>query len=60
MVCDDLAHLDEGRLLHMKIWPLEAQCLPQEPQRLASYAKMSCLRGMVSSFRDFFFCKFEF
>jgi hypothetical protein len=57
---DDLAHLDEGRLLHMKIWPLEAQRLPQEPQRLACYAKTSPLRGMTSSFRAFFFCKFEF
>jgi hypothetical protein len=32
---DDLGHLDEGILLHLKIWPLESQCLPQEPQPLA-------------------------
>jgi hypothetical protein len=44
---DDLTHINEGRLLHMKIWPLEAQHLPQEPQRISHYAKMSPLKGMT-------------
>jgi hypothetical protein len=48
---DDLEHIDKGRPLHKKIWHLEAQCLPKEPQRLAHYAKTSPLRGMTSSFR---------
>jgi hypothetical protein len=44
----------------MKIWPLEAQRLPQEPQRLAHYAKTSPLRGMTSSFGDLLYVIFEF
>jgi hypothetical protein len=52
---DDLEYLDEGRVFHMNIWPLEAQHLPQEPRHLASYAKMSFQGGMTSSFRAFFF-----
>jgi hypothetical protein len=43
----------------LKIWLLEAQCLLQEAQRIAPYAKMSPLKGMTSSFKDFSLCKFE-
>jgi hypothetical protein len=43
----------------LKIWPLEAQRLPQQAQRLAIYAKTSPLGGMMSSFRACLFCKIE-
>jgi hypothetical protein len=56
---DELTHIDEGRPLKMKTWPLEAQRLLQEVERLASYAKTPPLGGMPSSFRALFFCKYE-
>jgi hypothetical protein len=56
----DMALLDEGRPLHMNIFPLEAQRIPQELQRLSHYAKTSPLRGMMSSFRDLFIYNLNF
>jgi len=43
----------------LKIWPLQAQRLPQQAQQLAIYTKMSPLEGMTSSFRACLFCKVE-
>jgi hypothetical protein len=57
---DDLTRLDGGRPLHMKIWPLESQYIPQEPQHVAHFAKMSPLRGITSSFRVLLYVIFEF
>jgi hypothetical protein len=42
---DDLAHLYEGRPFHMKIWPLDAQGLPQRTSTSCSLCQNVTLKG---------------